>query len=187
MRKLLGLLVVAATCWACHKHYTPKPKAYLALEFPEHHYKRMNLDCPYSFDMNTIARLQPSLEHRDCMFDIVYPKMKGTIYITYEPVHDNLEKLLKDAQKMPLKHTIKADAISGDEYVNPKHHTYGMMYSLSGDAASQAQFYLTDSTSHFITGSLYFRLEPNYDSIYPAGEYLRADMKRIMESLTWKE
>ncbi|MGO1585817.1 MAG: gliding motility lipoprotein GldD, partial [Mesonia sp.] len=56
-----------------------------------------------------------------------------------------------------------------------------------GNAASQAQFYVTDSVNHFITGSIYFRSKPNYDSIVPAANYLKNDIKHLMESLTWKE
>jgi gliding motility-associated lipoprotein GldD len=62
-----------------------------------------------------------------------------------------------------------------------------MLYEIGGDAASQSQFYLTDSINHFISGSLYFYAKPNYDSIYPASEYLKRDIKRLMESLKWKE
>ena len=62
-----------------------------------------------------------------------------------------------------------------------------MFYEVLGDAASQAQFYVTDSTQHFVTGSLYFRAKPNYDSIYPAAIYLQKDIRKIMESLRWRE
>jgi gliding motility-associated lipoprotein GldD len=61
-----------------------------------------------------------------------------------------------------------------------------MQYIVGGNAASQSQFYLTDSTQHFITGSLYFYARPNFDSILPAANYLEKDIKRIMESLEWK-
>lgn len=111
--------------------------------------------------------------------------MKGVIYITYKPVINNLEELIKDAQQLPLEHTIKADEIKGDEYENPSHKTYGMLYTVTGDAASQTQFYLTDSTHHFITGSVYFKRRPNYDSIFPAAEYLKTDVIKLVESLEW--
>lgn len=94
---------------------------------------------------------------------------------------------MTDAQKLPLQHTIKADVIEGDIYTNDLHKTYGMFYEVEGNAASQAQFYLTDSTRHFITGSVYFNSIPNYDSIVPAAEYLRNDIRHLMESLRWKE
>ena len=61
-----------------------------------------------------------------------------------------------------------------------------MLYEVKGNVASLAQFYVTDSVNHFLTGSLYFYAKPNYDSILPAAHYLKKDIKHIMESLHWK-
>lgn len=186
MRKAFAVILFTLTIWGCQENHKPKPKGQLALNFPAPEYGEIETNCPYSFKVNKITTLKPAKSKEPCMFNIEYPTMDGTIYITYEPVKDNLDKLLKDAQQLPLKHTIKADEIIGDEYTNPNHRAFGMLYSVTGNAASQAQFYLTDSTEHFITGSIYFRREPNYDSIYPAAEYLKSDMKKIMESLEWR-
>jgi gliding motility-associated lipoprotein GldD len=82
---------------------------------------------------------------------------------------------------------VKADAIEPKIFENPKDRVYGMFYAVSGDAASQAQFYVTDSINHFVTGSLYFYAKPNYDSIYPAAVYLQNDILTIMETLRWRD
>ena len=63
---------------------------------------------------------------------------------------------------------------------------YGAFAEVKGNVASPAQFYVTDSVNHFLTGSLYFYAKPNYDSILPAANYLQKDIKRIMETLVWK-
>jgi len=34
--------------------------------------------------------------------------------------------------------------------------------------------------------SVYFYAKPNFDSILPAAQYLKEDMRRIMETLEWK-
>ena len=60
-----------------------------------------------------------------------------------------------------------------------------MFYMINGNAATQAEFYVTDSIRHFITGALYFEAKPNFDSIYPAVVYLRNDMRVLMETLQW--
>ena len=88
---------------------------------------------------------------------------------------------------MTQKHTIKADEISSTLYENKENKVYGMLYEIGGDAASQSQFYMTDSTKHFLSGSLYFYTKPNYDSIYPASEYLKRDIKHLIESLKWQD
>ena len=61
-----------------------------------------------------------------------------------------------------------------------------MFYEVGGNAASQSQFYVTDSVNHFVTGSLYFYAKPNYDSILPAAHYLKKDIQHIMETIKWE-
>ena len=94
---------------------------------------------------------------------------------------------MSDAQKLSYEHVVKADDIIEQPFVNDQAEVYGMYYEVRGNAASQAQFYVTDSVQHFVTGSLYFYAKPNYDSIYPAAVYLQKDIRKIMESLRWKK
>ena len=89
-------------------------------------------------------------------------------------------------QKLTYEHVIKADDILEQPFINDKKKVYGMFYQVGGNAATNAQFYATDSTKNFITGSVYFYAKPNFDSILPAAKYLQDDMRRIMETLEWK-
>ncbi len=187
MKKVLSLVIISMLFFSCGEDKKPKPRGFLALQYPKAEYKRVDIGCPYTFDMNTLAAIKPSRNNIPCWIDLKYELLNGVIFITYMPVNNNLDSLLTDAQKLPLRHTIKADVIEGDIYTNKVHDTYGMFYEVGGDAASQAQFYLTDSTEHFITGSVYFNTVPNYDSIIPAAAYLKKDMRHLMESLRWKE
>ena len=111
--------------------------------------------------------------------------MKATIYLSYKPVNNNINNLLKDAQKLTYKHVIKADNILEQAFINQNDKVYGMFYDVEGNAATNAQFYVTDSSKHFIDCSLYFYAKPNFDSIMPAVSYLKKDMKMMMESLKW--
>lgn len=185
MKKLMffSLLVVL---FSCGNEVQPKPDAYLALEYPEAEYETFGRDCSYSFEKNKYARVKNLRGGNNCWVSLDYEELKGTIFITYQPVKNNLDSLLSDAQKLPLRHTIKADAIEGSRYTNNQNRTYGMFYEVTGDAASQAQFYLTDSTNHFLTGSVYFKTQPNFDSILPAAAYLKKDIKHLMETVAWK-
>ncbi|KKL07814.1 hypothetical protein LCGC14_2582270 [marine sediment metagenome] len=112
--------------------------------------------------------------------------MKGEIFINYKNVENNIEKLIANAQKLSYEHSAKADGIVEQPFVNQENNVYGRFFEVTGNAASQAQFYVTDSTKHFLTGSLYFLIKPNYDSIYPAAAYLQNDIRGIMETLRWK-
>jgi gliding motility-associated lipoprotein GldD len=164
---------------------TVKPSAKLRLDYPQPTYKKVETVCPYSFLQNDYA-----LEKIDgrCNMRIDYPTMDATIFLTYQQVKDSasLIQLLYDAQKLAYGHNIKAQSIPEQPFVNPENNAYGMFYTINGDAASQSQFYITDSIQHFVTGSLYFDAKPNFDSIFPAVQYIRNDMRALMETMEWK-
>ena len=167
---------------SCREEVLPKPKAMLRLEYPNSPAGKLETD-HFEFELNALANVK---ERNAKSLTLEYPKMKGSIFITYKKVEGNLQKLLADAQKLSYEHAVKADAIDPKEFINENEKVYGMFYEVKGDAASQAQFYATDSLTHFVTGSLYFYAKPNYDSIYPAAVYLQNDIQRIMETLKWK-
>lgn len=179
------LLLIFVT--SCGDETIPKPRAFLALEYPEASYSEFQPDCPYGFEKNDLSSVSRAKGNTPCWFNLDYNLLNATVFITYQRVNGNIDSLLMDAQRLPLQHTIKADFIEGDIYTNPSHKTYGMFYEVDGDAASQAQFYITDSVRHFMTGSLYFNKKPNFDSIMPAAAYLKKDMKHLMETLQWQE
>lgn len=176
-------LFLAISLASCGGETLPKPKAMLKLEYPETKYTKVETNCAYTFGINNAAQFD---ENQNCNLQIKYPFMKGAIYLTYRKVNGNIETLLRDAQKLTFEHTIKANNIAEQPYINEKDNVYGMFYEVSGNAASQSQFYVTDSVNHFVTGSLYFYAKPNYDSILPAAEYLKKDIRKIMETINWK-
>jgi hypothetical protein len=56
---------------------------------------------------------------------------------------------------------------------------------LSGPVASPLQFFATDSTNHFLRGSLYFDHSPNPDSLKPSLAHVEQDIIHLIESLAW--
>ncbi len=182
--KLLSLLVIFALSFtACEDEVLPKPKAMLRLEYSPGLYEN------YQANHFQFSRNAKAIAKQDNMQSLTldYPEMKGSIFITYKQVEDNLDELLSDAQKFSYEHVVKADNIVEQPFINEDDRVFGMYYEVRGNAASQSQFYLTDSTRHFLTGSLYFFARPNYDSIYPAAVYLQQDIRQIMESLKWQD
>jgi gliding motility-associated lipoprotein GldD len=175
---------------SCGGDITPKPNAFLRLEYPAPLYEIVISDAPFIFEKNKYAIpavVSVSGDKSQYAINISYPRMKATIYLSYIKVGKNLDSLLRDAQNITQKHTGKADGILPQAFENEEQKLYGMYYEVLGNAASQAQFYVTDTVSHFVAGSLYFYARPNYDSIKPAAAYLQNDMKRIMESIEWKD
>lgn len=189
----LYIAIFCALFCSCRDDAVPKPTAYLRLEYPKANYEEANLDMPFSFEKNALAsnvRVK-TVESTTKSYgvDLVYPEMKGTIFLTYKSIEDNednLKDFLRDAQNFTQKHTIKADEIREQAFIDKENKVYGMFYEVGGNAASQSQFYLTDSINHFLTGSLYFYAKPNYDSILPAANYLQKDIQHIMETVKWK-
>lgn len=185
-------LVICLLFTSCGDDPLPKPKAFLSLEYPEASYVTVNPELPFSFKMNKLATKITNKKLRSTKesfgLNIEYSKLKGTIYLTYKNIgnREDLIKFLRDAQNFTQEHTIKADEIIEQVYEDPKRKVYGMFYEVGGNAASQSQFYVTDSVKHFLIGSLYFYAKPNYDSILPAADYLKKDIKKIMETVEWE-
>jgi gliding motility-associated lipoprotein GldD len=179
--------IIAIVCGilfiGCKKDVLPKPSSQLRLDYPVAKYKVFDANCPFSFTINDATTIT---EKPNCGYTIAYPKMKATLYITYKPVNGNIDKLLRDAQKLTYEHVIKADDILEQPYINKDKKVYGMFYSVNGNAATNSQFYATDSIKHFITGSVYFYAKPNFDSILPAASYIKDDMQTLMETIKWK-
>lgn len=171
------------TVFGCKDDVLPKPSIYLRLDYPEAEYIGFKGNCPFEFDINSKAIVK---QDKDCGYSIIYPKMKATIYLSYKPVNSNINKLLKDAQKLTYEHVIKADDILEQPYINGDKKVYGMFYQVDGNAATNSQFYATDSIKHFVSGSVYFYAKPNFDSIMPAASYIKNDMQRLMETIKWK-
>ena len=180
---ILALILVMA---GCHQQDPePKPAAMLRLEYPPAAYERFDHpQYPFGFDKSVYAR--PEIKS-DTALNLYYPNMKARIYMTYAKVHNNLRRLLSDADKLTYKHAVKADEFKHKIYTNRQKRVFARISMISGNAASPLQFVITDSTQHFVTGSLYFRAVPNYDSIRPPLEYIRRDVQRLVESWQWKK
>lgn len=181
--RALAVFILVGLLGSCGDEVVVKPEAKLRLQYPVPNYEKLNLPCPYYFEKNRMAKIAVK---SNCAVNIDYPPMKATVYLTYQEVNGNLKALLEDAQKLTYDHTVKATEIFEQPRVDSVNKVYGMFYMINGDAATQSQFYVTDSLKHFITGSLYFNSKPNFDSIYPAAVYLRNDIRVIMESIHWK-
>jgi len=177
----LAVLLLAA----CHNdRAVPKPEAYLRLEYPPHAYEKFRASFPFTFEKSRYARYEHT---SDTTFNLYYPSMKARFYFTYSPVKNNLQQLLIDAEKLTYKHAVKADDFIYEDYTDPQHKIFARINYVTGNAASPLQFQITDSTRHFITGSLYFHAVPNYDSIRPPLEYLKKDVKHMVETWRWSE
>lgn len=184
MRKTAFPALCTLLLTAC-QHPTPKPMGQLRLTYPKAAYTRFSPnDCPFSFEKSRYAKAEKADDH--CWYTLHYPAMRASLYLTYKDVSGDYDKLIQDVEKLTYRHSIKATYITDQPYVNAEHKVYGMLFHVGGPAASNLQFYASDSTHHLLSGSLYFYTTPNPDSLRPAVQYLEKDIKHLMESLRWK-
>ncbi|MBC7556931.1 MAG: gliding motility lipoprotein GldD [Chryseobacterium sp.] len=169
---------------SCNKDPLPKPSGELRLEYPAHSYQSFSTNCPFTFDYSNFAEIQEGKQA--CWYYINYPKMKAKVFITYFPIHNDFALHVKEAEKLVYEHTIKASSIDTKSFNYPEKKVYGNFYELNGQSASNVQFYVTDSTKHFLTANLYFNSRPKPDSLAPAIDYIKKDMLHIIDTFKWK-
>ena len=166
MRKIPAILIlIIFTYNACHHGYTPKPRGYLRIDFPEKAYILYDSTCPYLFEYPVYGKIvaDTGTLTEPCWINLVFPSFDGTLYISYKKVDKNLDQYVEDSRNLAYKHTIKADAIRETIYTNPDSRVHGILYDITGNTASSLQFFLTDSNAHFLRGSLYFNITPDKD------------------------
>lgn len=181
-------LILMVLALACQRSYTPKPRGFLRVDFPERAYVRFDSACPYTFEYPSYGRIVPDTDYlaEPCWINIEFPQFDGMIHISYKEVDRNLNDFIEDSRTLTYKHTIKADAIRETVYTNPEKDVHGILYDIKGDAASSIQFFLTDSNEHFLRGSLYFNVQPDKDSLAPVISFFREDIVHLVESFAWK-
>jgi gliding motility-associated lipoprotein GldD len=165
-------------------NYSPRPSGYFRIDMDSHEYQHSMTECEFGFEYSKYARLILKDKER-CWYNIYYPKHKATIYLTYVNLNNDLKTHIDQTQKLTYEHQIKASKIDRLPIGFPEKKVFGLKYRLSGEVASSIQFYLTDSTDHYIRGSLYFDTYVNSDSLKPVIDYIDFEIQHLIESLTW--
>jgi len=185
---LLLLLLLFSACTSAD--YSPKPRGFFRIEFPEKAYKPAETGCPFTFEMPVYAHLaQDSTRNAmPCWKNLDFPQFNARLHISYFDITPKatFAELTEDARTFVFKHTAKATAIDQSVISSPGRNVHGLLYQIRGNAASNLQFYLSDSTEHYLRGALYFNEKPNLDSIRLIFEFLRQDIDRMIETFDWK-
>jgi len=170
--------------------FTPKPRGFFRIVFPEKKYRTYTGNCPFTFSYPVYADIQPDKNKnaQPCWFDIEFPEFKGTLHLSYMPITSKkvFNELIEDAHTFAFKHSVKATAIDEGTMTYPNRKMYGIYYRIDGNAASAVQFYLTDSTKNYLRGALYFNEVPRQDSIKPVLEFVKKDIDMMIKTLRWK-
>jgi gliding motility-associated lipoprotein GldD len=184
---LFGALVLIS----CQSDYLPKPRGYNRIDLPAHAFAPVKGSLPYQFEGSQYATVEAdsfNLSEKSWI-NLNYREMGAKVHLTYLPLggkDKDLKIVLKDAINLTAKHQIKAYGIEESIMLTPKGYT-GVIAELSGEVPTQFQFFVTDSTSNFLRGALYFNTAMKNDSLAPVIEYIKVDMAHLMNTLEFKK
>ena len=193
---LIILYFITVIVSGCREIAVPKPRGHFRIDMPEHKYTIFNGqmekgdNLPFSFEYPEIGKLSfnEAYENEKGWFNIEFPAYRANLYLTYRDINHDFNELMEQTYKMNVKnHISKADAISEKFFNDNNNKVYGILYDLKGNTATAVQFYMTDSTRHFLRGSLYFASEPDADSLEPVIGYFREDIIHLIETLRWQQ
>jgi gliding motility-associated lipoprotein GldD len=169
--------------------FSPKPRGYFRIDFPEKTYRMYDSVCPYRFEIPTYARITKD-RHKGaepCWINVEFPQFRATVHLSYKAVSDtNLNTFLEDSREFAIKHQIKATGLDESVVIRDSAKVYGLVYDIAGNTASSVQFYLTDSTKHFLRGALYFNTITNIDSLKIVIDFIRQDILHLVQTCEWK-
>ena len=201
MKRIIFFIPVLLLFAACNSNhdYSPKPRGYFRIVFPEKAYQQFNGPYPFTFIYPKYAVMEkdsaPSLQKKDkkllnmkYLLNMQFPQLNGTLHLSYEAITSKkiFDELIEDAHKLAFKHTVKATGIDEGIISYPDRKVYGLYYTIDGNAASAVQFYLTDSLHHYLRGALYFNSIPQFDSIQPVLNFVKKDVDVMIKSFKWK-
>ncbi|HEY1038084.1 MAG TPA: gliding motility lipoprotein GldD [Bacteroidia bacterium] len=193
---LLTLVVALSTLFlvtACTDDddvvFTPKPKAYFRIDFPEKKYKIYDSVCPFTFETPLYSIVENDVDpsSRPCWINIKYPQFKAQLHVSYAALNNDLNTYIESSRELAIKHQIKASGLDQQVIIRDSAQVYGLFYDIAGNTASSMQFYVTDSTNHFLRGSLYFNVAPNIDSMQIVVDYLKTDVLHMIQTFKWKQ
>src|ERR1051326_3136861 len=191
----ISLICMVSILLSCNSDYTlGKKRGYFKINFPEKAYRQFDEPCyAYTFEYpvySTIIKDTTFFESKPenpWWINIDFPQFAARAHISYKEIgKNNFDSLVNDAFKMSYKqHTYKASAIEDSEIVTPN-NIHGVYFTLAGNTATANQFFLTDSTKHFLRGALYFAATPNEDSIAIVNDFLKQDLFHLINTLKWR-
>lgn len=187
---IAAILMALSGCGT--KNYTPKPKAYVRISLPQKEYMIYDTAAlPFTFERAGEAKVSwKQNDRRTKYFDIEYPQYRGVINLTYKHFHgkEDLRTLVDTASRMLALHHSQSTGEKEATLKDPQGRVYATLVRLSGkNTGSTYQFWLTDSTEHFLRGALFLNNTPNNDSLAPVINYLQADIDHMIETLQWRE
>jgi gliding motility-associated lipoprotein GldD len=205
------ICVLSILIFSCNSDYTPRPRGYFKIDFPERAYQSFDREgYPYSFEYPVYANItkdstlfEDNLDNQ-YWINVDFPQFNGRVYLSYKTiggssvykvktangykdsvVKNTFEGLRDEAFRMTFKHSLKASGIVDSPFVSDL-GIHGVYFTVDGNAATSKQFFMTDSSRHFLRGALYFDTAPNSDSLSIVNDFIEKDMRYLINTLKWK-
>jgi gliding motility-associated lipoprotein GldD len=99
---------------------------------------------------------------------------------------NEFDRMVNDAFNLTNKNEVVATSIR-DSLFTTATGVSGVVFRVGGNAATSRQFFISDTTQHFLRGALYFASTPNADSIKPVQDFLQKDIDHLINTFRWKE
>ena len=188
---LFFLCALCATLMSCKPKALPEPKpmGYFRIDLPQHQYRMMDTSLPFRFEQSVFAQTSIEQQKSNILWmTVFYPDLKASFRFTCFQVNnaDSLRNLIISEDKMVKFHYQKADDVQYSVIHDPESNLWGQTYEIFGkEVATPLQFWLTDSTHHFVRATLYFDETPNNDSLQPVIQYLKEDALHLINTFEW--
>lgn len=188
MKRFFPLAFLVLVCFACETNWLPKPPGYNRIDLPRHEYNQLEDGYPYQFDFSTQSQVEAdsfNLSEKEWI-NLNYKKLGAKVHLTYKKIDQNtdFQVLSNDAFNLTAKHQIKAYGIEEVVILTPNGYS-AVVAELTGEVPTQFQFFVTDSTTHFLRGALYFNTALKNDSLAPIIEYIKIDLAHLINTVTF--
>lgn len=208
----VAVLVIVLASVGCNSNYSPRPRGYFKIDLPPRSYQSFDkAGFPYTFEYPVYASISQDTTffeeqpENPYWINIDFPRFNGRIYVSYNEIGgkarfkvksangeyadstgiNTLEALVKGSYDLTYKHTYKASSIDDSLFRTPN-GIEGIYFKVGGNTATANQFLVTDSVRHFLRGALYFDATPNEDSLRVVNDFLKEDMKHLINTLRWR-
>jgi len=190
MKKIMSLVILAVGLYSCDTTWLPKPPGYNRIDLPRHDYLPLGEGYPYRLDHSAYSTVEVDSFNLNetAWINLNYKDFGAKVHLTYKKIDKNTDfKLLaSDAFQLTAKHQIKAYGIEEVILGTPNGYS-AVVAELSGEVPTQFQFFVTDSTTHFLRGALYFNTALKNDSLAPVIEYIKIDLAHLINSVQFKK
>ena len=205
-------MLAAAAIAACNSTYTSKKKGYFHISLPQHSYVSFDTTgFPYSFEYPVYANIIKDSTYFDSSpenpywINIDFPNLNARIFLSYKQIGgkamykikqadgsyrdsvgiNQFDRMVNDAFNLTNKNQAVTTSIKDSLFLTRNGIT-GVFFKVGGNAATAKQFFLSDTSTHFLRGALYFDATPNADSLKPVQDFLQADIDHLLNSFRWK-